>query len=74
MMEQNILTGEFDVLVEQRNTTQESRIFGVDRIEKRGNHIFVYSGEELRYKAWLRNKDEDIKESMKDIGMRVYER
>lgn len=71
------------VLIEQKNTTEKSRIF-CDRIEYIHNkqedsfdhHLMFYEKGSLIFKVWLRNNQEDkeyrdIYAALGDVGMKV---
>jgi len=67
------LENKFDVLIEQKNTAEPSRLFGCDKIEVVDNHIFIYQKTKLIYKVWLKRNDyKELEEATKDAGMTLY--
>ena len=77
------ITGNMHVLVEQKNTNENSVIF-CDRIEyihdKHNNffdhHLMFYKKDKLIFKVWLKNDENDLEyenmtKAMSDVGMSI---
>jgi hypothetical protein len=76
MVVKNKITGRFDVLINQRNTEESSRLFDCDKMELAGNHIMIYKKNNLVFKVWLKydkwESYENLEEAMMDVGIRIY--
>ena len=70
-----VIKGKFDVLIEQKNTEERSRLFNCDKIELSGNEILIYRRKELIYKVWLKydkwENYKSLKEAMEDVGISI---
>ena len=67
------INGNFDVLIETKNTTESSRLFSCTKIKYYFNHIMIFNKKDLIFKVWLRrDKYDGLKEAMQDVGMRLY--
>jgi len=71
----NTIKGNFDVLIEQKNTDSASRLFNCNSIKLDGNEIFIYRGKDLLYKVWLKMDKwehyKSVEEAMKDVGISI---
>ena len=69
----NEIQGNFDVLIEQKNTAEPSRLFDCEKIELFENNVMIYKRGRQVFKVWLKkDKYFDLNEAMKDTGIKLY--
>ncbi|MBS3099290.1 hypothetical protein J4462_03700 [Candidatus Pacearchaeota archaeon] len=86
MKNKDVIEGEFDVLIKQKNTEEKSRLFNCDKIEylhsKQGDffdhHIMIYRGKKLIFKVWLPNSAKDkefksLKEALESVDIELID-
>ena len=59
-------------LIKHKNTEQNSLIVA-DKVEYINNHLMFYRKNNLVFKVWLKKDYKNIKEALRDVGIKVCE-
>jgi hypothetical protein len=78
------ITGKFDVMIEQKNTEEASRLFDCTNVEYMHNkdefsfdhHLMFWKGKKLIFKVWLPNDINDnefksINSALESVGIKI---